>query len=217
MYRIDTSTASGSLPAPGAAGTPGYFTDGDPSGGIPATIVSADFLNAVQEEMAYVIEQSGAALNKADRTQLYAALLAIIAGVAPDASETVKGIIEIATAAEAQALASNSLAITPARLASAFQGSNQNFATAGYQKLPGGLIIQWAVGSNQGASGNQVVTLPITFPTSNVRSFVTNAYSTAAQNGGYGFISATASQVTVARNNVDNANGVTPLVLAIGY
>ena len=45
----------------------------------------------------------------------------------------------------------------------AFTGSNQSLAAAGYQKLPGGLILQWGsgVGSN---SGGVSMSFPIAFP-----------------------------------------------------
>lgn len=59
------------------------------------------------------------------------------------ASETVRGLVELADAAEARALASAVVALTPARLADAFKGANQSLAANGYQRLPGGLIIQW--------------------------------------------------------------------------
>lgn len=54
------------------------FTDGDPATSVPATEVTDDWLNAVQEEVAYVIEQSGTALNKADNTQLRTAIVSMI-------------------------------------------------------------------------------------------------------------------------------------------
>lgn len=68
MHRIDTSTA-----APG-----GFFTEGDPSVPTSPTKVSADFLNAVQQEITYVIESAGLVLNKADNTQLYQAINILI-------------------------------------------------------------------------------------------------------------------------------------------
>ena len=52
----------------------------------------------------------------------------------------------------------NLLAETTARL-NAFIGANQSLATSGYQKLPGGLILQW------GMHLEGVVTFPIAFPT----------------------------------------------------
>lgn len=72
------------------------------------------------------------------------AILAV-SPIVPDAAETVKGKIEIATSAEAQALASNSLALTPSGLNQAFKGENQSLSlNNGFQKFPGGLIVQWA-------------------------------------------------------------------------
>lgn len=78
-------------------------------------------------------------------------------------------------------------------------------------------IMQFAQGTNQSANGNQVINLPIAFPTAHLKTFVCNLYLSAAQNGGYGFISATLGAVTVARGNTDNGNGVTPLIFSVGY
>jgi hypothetical protein len=75
MQRIDGPTAVLSLPVPGAvAGTPGFFTGGDPAVPTPPTVVTADWANMVQEELCYVVEQAGFALNKGDHTQLFQAL-----------------------------------------------------------------------------------------------------------------------------------------------
>jgi len=64
MFRIDS---------PGAT-VDNKFTNGNPALGIPATDVSDEWLNSIQEELAYTIEQSGITLNKASTTQLNAAL-----------------------------------------------------------------------------------------------------------------------------------------------
>jgi hypothetical protein len=76
MYRIDNSTAATSIPTPEAPGPiePGWFTNGSPESGEAATIVDADWMNAVQEEISYVIEQNALTLSKTDRTQLWQAL-----------------------------------------------------------------------------------------------------------------------------------------------
>lgn len=83
-----------------------------------------------------------------------------------DATESVKGIIQIASSAEAQALTNNTRALTPAKLAAALQGANQSFAANGYQKLPGGLILQWGTVASIATSGDasQAVTFPMSFP-----------------------------------------------------
>lgn len=46
---------------------------------------------------------------------------------------------------------------------SSFTGSNQSLATSGYQKLPGGLILQWGVFATS-AGGKATLTFPIAFP-----------------------------------------------------
>ncbi|WP_416240620.1 gp53-like domain-containing protein, partial [Klebsiella pneumoniae] len=72
-------------------------------------------------------------------------------------------------------------------------GGLASLSSQGYQRLPSGLIVQWAWGANQAASGDQVITFPIAFPTAHLRTLVTNVYSSSAQSGGYAFISATTS------------------------
>ena len=55
------------------------FHDANPLTGAQGTIVSADWLNSIQEELCYVLEQAGIDLNAASTHQLYAAIVAIIA------------------------------------------------------------------------------------------------------------------------------------------
>lgn len=43
-----------------------------------------------------------------------------------------------------------------------FSGSNQSLASSGYQKLPGGLILQWGTGTDAGTA--VLNTFPLTFP-----------------------------------------------------
>jgi hypothetical protein len=74
MFRIDNPTAAATLPAPSVPGTPGFFTDGSAVGGIPATVVPAEWLNAVQEELVNAVTSLGAATSKADNTQLATAM-----------------------------------------------------------------------------------------------------------------------------------------------
>lgn len=74
MHRIDDPSAVTAIPVPLQPGTPGYFTDGSPTIGEDATIVRADWANAVQEEICNVIESAGITLSKTDRTQLLQAL-----------------------------------------------------------------------------------------------------------------------------------------------
>jgi hypothetical protein len=80
MFRIDSDSVSPTLPTPSSVGaTVGYFTEGDPGVGILGTKVSADWLNAVQEEISGVIEGAGLSLDKTDPGQLHAAIDSLIA------------------------------------------------------------------------------------------------------------------------------------------
>lgn len=67
MHRIDSSTAT----------SENKFTNGNPSTATPATVVTDDWLNAVQEEIVNVITGASIALNKPDNTQLLAAIRAL--------------------------------------------------------------------------------------------------------------------------------------------
>lgn len=74
MHRVDNDRASAVIPTPEAVGTPGYFTLGDPLNGIPASTLPADWCNAVQEELAGLVEGHGIPLDKTANDQLGAAL-----------------------------------------------------------------------------------------------------------------------------------------------
>jgi hypothetical protein len=76
----------------------------------------------------------------------------------------VDGKTTVASTAQAQAWVSNNTLVTPLRLAEAFGGSNQTLAGNGYQKLPGGLILQW--GLLAGSPGVRNIVFPISFNTS---------------------------------------------------
>ncbi|MFX1674042.1 hypothetical protein PWR63_17550 [Paraburkholderia sp. A2WS-5] len=83
MFQTDQATAASSLPAPAAAGTPGYFTGGNPASGVAATIVDADWLNMVQQELVNVATATGQTLSKTTYNQVLLAIQALIAGRAP--------------------------------------------------------------------------------------------------------------------------------------
>lgn len=86
-------------------------------------------------------------------------LTAAAATSLPSASDTVQGIVELATAAETLTGSSSTLAVTPASMA-----GNKSLAASGYYKLPGGLIVQWGTAS-LGASTNTTITFPLAMTT----------------------------------------------------
>lgn len=74
MHRID---------GPGAGAGSNNWTEGNPALGIPATTVTDDFMNDVQEELATVIEGEGITLLKGQQDQLQTAIGLMIAGGGP--------------------------------------------------------------------------------------------------------------------------------------
>lgn len=78
MQRIDNSTASTTLPTPKPIGTPGFFTPGT-VGGQAATIVEADWLNQVQEELIAILAADGLTPSKTSNNQVITAILDLIA------------------------------------------------------------------------------------------------------------------------------------------
>ncbi|MET3132226.1 hypothetical protein AAKU55_002496 [Oxalobacteraceae bacterium GrIS 1.11] len=77
MRRIDDPSASPVLPAPEAAGTEGYFTEGAP-GVTPATLVRASFLNMVQEELRNIVVAGGLIPAKTVYNQVLSAIKALV-------------------------------------------------------------------------------------------------------------------------------------------
>ncbi len=124
MFLTDDPTAVSTLPTPGTPGTPGYFTDGNPGSGVPATILQADFMNMIMMELQNIILAASLTPSKTTFNQVLQAL--------------------------------------PAALASRPEMA-KSLATNGYQKLPGGLIIQWGTGT--ASTSDFANTLPIAFPT----------------------------------------------------
>lgn len=99
------------IDAPGALG--GRFTEGNPAASVPATDVSADWLNMVQEEIIAVLVGAGIAPARADNAQLFAAVRALIlqqAGLIGDLRNTdVSNLLGLITALQTRATSLESL------------------------------------------------------------------------------------------------------------
>lgn len=80
MFRNDDATAAATLPTPGAPGTPGFYTAGNPATATAATVVTADALNALQEELMTPVLAAGLTPSKTNNGQLLAALQALLGG-----------------------------------------------------------------------------------------------------------------------------------------
>lgn len=163
MDRIFESGAAGSPPSAPASPSSGYPTAGNPQTATPATKPGPWWYHQITEELRAVIVAAGLTPDHTDINQLLDALTLL--GL-QDASETLKGRIEIATDAEVAALTDSVRAITPAGLGSEF---TKSFGYNGYQKLPGGLIVQWGYANKITTATPLAITYPITFPTGFLR------------------------------------------------
>jgi len=83
MFRIDDATAATSLPTPEAASTEGYFTEGNPTAGTPATNVRGSWLNMIQEELRAVVVAGGITPSKTTYNQVYLAIQKLIGSGKP--------------------------------------------------------------------------------------------------------------------------------------
>lgn len=79
MFQVDNSTAAAALPAPSAAGTQGYFTNGVP-GTTPRTVLDADYMNMVMMELINAVKTSGQTPSKTNYNQLTQAIQSMAAG-----------------------------------------------------------------------------------------------------------------------------------------
>ncbi len=70
MYAIDNATAVTSMPAVSPAGAAGFFTGGNPAAGLAATVVTADWLNIVQQELLGAVNGAGITPSKTQLNQL---------------------------------------------------------------------------------------------------------------------------------------------------
>lgn len=78
MFRVDHASAAASMPAPSPANNPGYFTEGNEAGGVPATVVTADWSNMIQEELLNVVQAGGQTPAKGAFNQLLLAIQSLI-------------------------------------------------------------------------------------------------------------------------------------------
>jgi hypothetical protein len=75
----------------------------------------------------------------------------------------VDGKTTVASALQAQQQTSNAVLLSPLRLADSFKGLNQSLSATGFQKLPGGLLLQWGQAVIPDGSTSLLVTFPVAF------------------------------------------------------
>ena len=126
-------------------------------------------------------------------------------GVVPPASATTttKGVVELATDAEALAGTDTTRAVTSSGLA-----SNKSLAASGYIEFPGGVYLQWGTGT-----GGSAVTFPTAFP-NNCRAVV----FAPTQAASFGNVSSptTTGFTPTTRNDTGANTSVAGLWIAVG-
>lgn len=176
-----------------------------------ASLLAAGLAEFIADYQANNVTDSLTPQNIAD--YLLAAIQANIPVIA-DASTTVKGKIQLATATEAQAFADALKAITPSTLNQSMKGANQSIAT-GYQKFPGGLIIQWgsvALADEE----NRLITLPTAYVSNHVLAL---AGLPPSEKGGWVYAFAqnySLTQINVGISNND-IRGMTAFWFSMGF
>jgi hypothetical protein len=126
------------------------------------------------------------------------------------ASATASGVVELATAAETLTGSDSTRAITPA----GFAGNLDITGTAGYYKMPGGLILQWDTVSTD-ASGDATWTYPTAFSSAALSVQGTSLNGDAALTVSLG-TPGTTSVTVHTRNHSDAQVSITVSMFAIG-
>lgn len=145
----------------------GKYTDGNPLLGIPASRDPAAFNNAVTEEIRNVIIEAEMVPAEAVLTQLRDSVkvLAVkaIRAATSLATETLRGVLRVATQAETDAGSLDDVAVTPKKMRWGFTAS---WGTNGYIIFPSWMasfILQWGSATTD-ANGACTYTFTIPFP-----------------------------------------------------
>lgn len=164
MFQIDTVTASPTLPAPAAAGAPGYFTKGNPSATppVPATILDQDFMNMLMMELVNIVTGFGGAPSKTVYNQVFTAIQTAIATGAAGALQMANNLSDLANVATALGNLGFTLVVS-------VSGTYWS-AYAVFPMNMGGTLKKFIIQAGYvpitgGVDGNNAVTFPTTFPT----------------------------------------------------
>ncbi|PZQ44868.1 MAG: hypothetical protein DI551_09205 [Micavibrio aeruginosavorus] len=204
-------------PINGDAGNPNRpYENFDLGAGIEGSIPHAKAIEGPMREILAVIDHAAIVRDGGVFTQLRQAILALIAAhVASDATDTVKGIVELATAAEALAGTDTTRAVTSAGLASV-----KSLTSNGYYKFPGGLMIQWGVKALVGYAAGVAVTFPTAFPTAALVGLASLAHDPGGPSDDHSSIYSLTTTGAVMRGNSDSSSGGSAAqhnYLVIGY
>jgi len=158
MDRLQNTDLSATPPA-ATTGTTGYPRISVP-GGVTASAMHPYYLYMLIEELRAVIVAGGGTPAFTTLDQVQTAIAAQITAATPAASETVSGIVELATSAETITGSSSALAVHPSGLAAALAvgPGNQTFVSAsGTYAVPTGvtsLLLELGAGGGGGGGAD---------------------------------------------------------------
>ncbi|CNK06626.1 bacteriophage tail fiber protein [Yersinia frederiksenii] len=193
----------------------GEFTDGNVAAGVPPTTLPAEWFNTLQRELIKVVQDGGLALDPNDDTQVLAALKKLFLQSGNNLSE-IK-----AAGPTAVAAALVNLGLKEAALRAVGTGTNQipdmsyfssSFLSPGYQRLPGGFVMQFGF-SAVPIAGAITVNYPLAFTVGSIQ-LATPVDNSSINNYRVGVATSTVSSITLASTNTASVTGV--MWLAIG-
>ena len=161
MFHVDNNSAVPVMPAvkPVVSAVTSFFTEG--GNGVPPTYPGPDWFNIIQSELLAVLAAAGITPDKASNVQLLAAMRALFLDTSQNGADI-----------QDKALFLKNLGLKEAAKRDVGVGAGQipdmssftaSRATTGWQKLPGGLIIQWGQAATN-TSSLVAVAYPIPFP-----------------------------------------------------
>lgn len=163
---------------PGVGLVGGKFVDENQATGQQGSLIPSAWGNAVTDELLNLLAAAGVEPKEAVLNQIATALFR-------SPTELLRGMPQIASVLEAQAQLSGEKMLSPKGLGDAFKGANQMLASPGFQRLPGGLILQWGSFGVLSSTADTTVTFPLAFPNVVFAFLVTQAYSTGSGNVAY--------------------------------
>lgn len=196
----------------------GLYTDGSVAGGVAATRLRAAAFNALQEELAHIVEEGGFALSIDDTTQVLKALKKLflsrsnpfgdIASDGPDAIATALSNLQLGEAAKRDVgTGANQIPDMNSFLCS--------LASNGYMKFPGGLIVQWANAGPLVGNSSALLSFPIPFPNQLLVAVPYTGSTVAAQNLGVSVKYETRQSVTLFASTTSTSTSCG--AISIGY
>lgn len=196
----------------------GKYTDGSVAGGIAATRLRAAAFNAMQEELAHIVESAGLALDINDMTQVLKAIQKLTLSRAnPFADIKSDGAAAISTAL-------TNLQLGEAAKRNVGTGANQipdmnsflcSLASNGYMKFPGGIIVQWANAGPLVGNSSALLSFPIPFPNQLLVAVPYTGSTVAAQNLGVSVKYETRQSVTLFASTTSTSTSCG--AISIGY